>query len=412
MAVVNQAWNSGSVGFNQTSTSVTITSPTSGSELLAVVSVRRGGTSAPAAPAGWTRIQDYSNDGTHSFWVYRKISDGLETGFSVSWSNSGRVYTEVIELVSTLTYTSSNIVNSGSLVTSQAGTALAGSGDFEGISILCISINGGPQTFTPDNSFTKEFQRFNTFTTAYPGIALASRTYSGLASSQTTWTADTASTDMGVVMLNYASAGGSNTLDADSGSYALSGTAATLLKSSVSQSDSGGYSLSGSDVGFSVSKKLIADSGLYSISGASVSLVKSSVLVSDSGGYSLTGQDVTLTYNQSTVYTLDADSGAYRLSGNNAVLAYNQSLRAECSLVDRTGKALPNLTAIDWAWFDSNTPASFIAPTDQGSTESTDGTGQIVVKIPNTTLTAGQIGTLVLRNQAGDIMGAYNLEVQ
>jgi hypothetical protein len=82
-----------------------------------------------------------------------------------------------------------------------------------------------------------------------------------------------------------------------------------------------------------------------------------------------------------------------------------------CTLVTRDGDPLPNLTALSWAWFDAADPNVFIAPSDQGQIETTDGTGEIVVYIPDSTLTSGQTGTLVLRADDGSSYGAYNLAV-
>ena len=66
---------------------------------------------------------------------------------------------------------------------------------------------------------------------------------------------------------------------------------------------------------------------------------------------------------------------------------------------------------MSWAWFDAADPNVFIAPSDQGQVETTDGTGEIVVEIPGSGLTSGQIGTLVLRSDDGSSYGAYNLAV-
>jgi hypothetical protein len=112
---------------------------------------------------------------------------------------------------------------------------------------------------------------------------------------------------------------------------------------------------------------------------------------------------------------------AVNVSGSLAVTLVDDSLDAsgvadvgaqvECTLVNRSGTALPGLSLLSWSWFDNVDPSLFIAPTDQGELESTDGTGQIVVDIPNSTLTTGQSGTLVLRSNDGTLLGAYNLTV-
>lgn len=86
-------------------------------------------------------------------------------------------------------------------------------------------------------------------------------------------------------------------------------------------------------------------------------------------------------------------------------------LQVTCTLVTRSGAAIPNLTALSWAWFDAVDPNLFGAPSDQGEVETTDGSGVIEVSLPSTTLTAGQSGTLVLRADDGSSLGAYNLAV-
>ena len=94
--------------------------------------------------------------------------------------------------------------------------------------------------------------------------------------------------------------------------------------------------------------------------------------------------------------------------GASALVA---SLSVSCELRSRTGALLPNLTAISWAWFDATDPNSFAAPTDQGQVETTDGDGLLEIDLPNTALSAGQEGTLVLRSDDGVSIGAYNLAV-
>jgi hypothetical protein len=105
--------------------------------------------------------------------------------------------------------------------------------------------------------------------------------------------------------------------------------------------------------------------------------------------------------------SVDADDRSVLLHIYGGIPLVAATLYVICNLVDRNGTEQASLTDLDWAWFDSIDPATFIAPTDQGATESTDGTGSISVDLPNTTLTAGQDGTLVLSN--GTAYGAYRL---
>lgn len=83
----------------------------------------------------------------------------------------------------------------------------------------------------------------------------------------------------------------------------------------------------------------------------------------------------------------------------------------DVSLVDIGGSAQASLTSIKWDWFDEADPKDFTAPTDQGTAETTDGSGNITIAMPNSTLTTGQTGFLVLKNEANDLIGGYRLAV-
>jgi hypothetical protein len=81
------------------------------------------------------------------------------------------------------------------------------------------------------------------------------------------------------------------------------------------------------------------------------------------------------------------------------------------NLVDIGGAAQINLTGLRWSWFNEGSPGIMSAPSDQGTVETTDGSGQIILQVPNTTLTAGQTGFLLLRDPAGLFIGGYRLTV-
>lgn len=59
-----------------------------------------------------------------------------------------------------------------------------------------------------------------------------------------------------------------------------------------------------------------------------------------------------------------------------------------------------SLSGLKWAFFDQM-PGSFLAPVAQGTTESTDGSGSLVLDITGTTLAAGGTGWLVVTNTDG-----------
>jgi hypothetical protein len=60
-----------------------------------------------------------------------------------------------------------------------------------------------------------------------------------------------------------------------------------------------------------------------------------------------------------------------------------------------------NLTNLKWAWFDQVTPNLFVAPTDKGSSGSTDANGLFSVTLVNTSLSFGGVGWLSITDSDG-----------
>jgi hypothetical protein len=76
-------------------------------------------------------------------------------------------------------------------------------------------------------------------------------------------------------------------------------------------------------------------------------------------------------------------------------------LSVTIDLVDESSVPVANLTNLKWAWFDQVTPDLLIAPTDQAATGTTDASGVFTVQLPNSTLTAGQLGYLLVSDTDG-----------
>ncbi len=72
------------------------------------------------------------------------------------------------------------------------------------------------------------------------------------------------------------------------------------------------------------------------------------------------------------------------------------------NLVSAAGSAIASAAPLKWAWFDSVTPDLFVAPTDNGSVESTDASGVLAISLTNSTKTSGQVGWLVVTNSDGN----------
>ena len=108
------------------------------------------------------------------------------------------------------------------------------------------------------------------------------------------------------------------------------------------------------------------------------------------------------------------DTDTYTCKGGFALEIAFQSSGAsvtDVNLVSLLGAPRASLSSLKWSWFDVITPATFVAPIDQGTAEATDGSGNITLSLTNSVLTSGQEGLLVLRDSANSYIGAYRLAV-
>ena len=91
-----------------------------------------------------------------------------------------------------------------------------------------------------------------------------------------------------------APSGGGATITGDSGSYTLTGTAATLKAGRKLAADSGTYNLTGTAAALKVGRKLTADSGTYTLTGTAVAFKRGYALGAESGTYTVSGTSVNL----------------------------------------------------------------------------------------------------------------------
>lgn len=96
----------------------------------------------------------------------------------------------------------------------------------------------------------------------------------------------------------------------------------------------------------------------------------------------------------------DNSALALPLEANDGVVAL-AARTATVQLVDTSNAPRASLTGLKWAWFDEVTPDLFNAPTDKGTGEVTDGSGVLVVDLPNTLKSSGQVGWLIVTNSDG-----------
>lgn len=126
-------------------------------------------------------------------------------------------------------------------------------------------------------------------------------------------------------------------LSCGSGSFALSGTAATLKSGKVLAAASGSYALTGTAATLKAGRLLSAASGTYAVSGTAADLRKSAILAATSGSFALTGTAATLTYTPAGSYSLSADSGSYTLNGTTVALKVGRILPAASGSYAFTG---------------------------------------------------------------------------
>lgn len=67
-----------------------------------------------------------------------------------------------------------------------------------------------------------------------------------------------------------------------------------------------------------------------------------------------------------------------------------------------------NLSSLRWAWFDQITPDLFASPTDKGTLETTDAVGTLTIPLPNSKLTAGAVGWLIVTDSGGNPAVLHN----
>jgi len=119
--------------------------------------------------------------------------------------------------------------------------------------------------------------------------------------------------------------------------------------------------------------------------------------------YALASKVYTGTTAETPIFTT-SDTGA-RAWGGVAVFEQGAVAGQTITLILDDGAATPNplpgLSGLKWAWFDEVTPNLFNAPTDKGAAGSTDGSGELVLTLPNTTLTTGQTGWLEITDSTG-----------
>lgn len=108
-------------------------------------------------------------------------------------------------------------------------------------------------------------------------------------------------------------------LEALGGSYAVTGAAATLLRSLRANADGASYSISGAVANPLVGRAVVAGGGSYAITGGPAAFVKGFGLPANGGTYTITGAAATLR----ATHRLIADPNSYLVIGAAVLLHYS-----------------------------------------------------------------------------------------
>jgi hypothetical protein len=124
---------------------------------------------------------------------------------------------------------------------------------------------------------------------------------------------------------NVRAASNNRTLSADSGSFAITGTAANLEYGREVLAGAGSYTFSGTDATLARGKSLAAEAGAFAYTGQDASLEYGREVQADAGSYVITGQDASLEYGREVL----ALAGSFTVTGADASLEWGREAAAE-----------------------------------------------------------------------------------
>ena len=134
-------------------------------------------------------------------------------------------------------------------------------------------------------------------------------------------------------------------LDAESGVFALTGTAADLMAGAGLVAESGVFALTGSAVELVRTLLMAGESGSYAKLGTAAGLLRSVLLDAESATFVLTGTAATLDYAASAVLT--AETGVFVLTGAVADLNHGLYMLAEAGAIVMTGNSVDLTHGVD-----------------------------------------------------------------
>lgn len=127
-------------------------------------------------------------------------------------------------------------------------------------------------------------------------------------------------------------------INAAPGSYALTGVGALLQRGRFINAEPGSYALTGAQAGVLADRLINAAAGSYSLTGAPIGAVAGRVLVAQPGSYEYTGFAAELVYDTGAqAFELNAEPGTYALTGADTGLLADRMIVAAPGSYSLTG---------------------------------------------------------------------------
>jgi hypothetical protein len=129
-------------------------------------------------------------------------------------------------------------------------------------------------------------------------------------------------------------------LSAEAGSFSVSGTAATVKAGRYLSAEAGSFAATGTASATEKDSVLSAEPGGYTVSGTAATLLRAGSITVDPGSFSLAGTDATLTKGTGAVaYSLACDAGTFSVSGTAAGLSATRYMAADAGSLSVSGTA-------------------------------------------------------------------------
>lgn len=280
-------------------------------------------------PTGWTKIGEQDSGTDTSMSVFRKIRSGVE---AENWTNifdateTGRVImlgyrgvdqTTPMDAAAVFGTESATAWDTGSITTVTANA-------------MCVAAFGAdpasdPYTFAWDAGITERIDSDTTPTgqnalSAY--IAIGDKIIVTPAATTLGGDCSVSDTAASVIIALRPASGGAFDITASPGTYALTGTAATVPAARLISSLAGAYTLTGVAASVPAGRAVTASPGAYALSGTAANLLASRSVTASPGTYAVTGAQASLLAGR----ILTAVPGAYVLTGIAAELALQGQL--------------------------------------------------------------------------------------